>query len=402
MLRPLLLILFSYFLTFNSAANLLESKKTESDMNIMLIIPEDAVIPDYTPLGDVVNEKINTTTLSKHYPPASAKSYLNHLSQDLLTLIFSYLSFEDIGKMCTTSSYFHDAVENSLHDLMRKCEKSVDLSTLTRMDQVIVILHLLPVFRKAYPGLITKRMSSADLICLSLLAFVASSNLSYENKTLIMPSSKEFMNLLKAFSSLNFIISAHKVKYNHVAIFLRSCATFTVFFMIVTKSGQTIPYALEAVSVLAKLPSVNNSQFNAKSIPLLDLGLNMVSDQRFIHNFLNSMSANDLITAKCGHRHGLHEFIVKGFEYVEEIFSRPELSLVKMDSLTQADFYEAALIYSVFNKNWSCLKGLLNFPDSKFPRFSIGKLDSLRTANNFDEIFLKINHYNLIFDLLIN
>lgn len=391
-------ILLSSFSLLISAA---EIRRSVPGMNIMRIIPEDASVPDYTPLDQVVKDVKKPANPSK-YPKLPAGSYLNFLPSDLLTLSFRYLSFKDLGNVSQTSIYFRDSVEKSLKHLTTEYG-DFDLSALTRKDQVIVILHLLPILKISYPGLFKRQMTTADLICLSLLTFIASSGLKVVEKQLIMPSSQEFTNLFNTFLAMNYISNLNNNIYNPVPTMLKSCGVFTAFLKLVINSEQQIPYTLEAINFLAKFPSVNNSQFHVKSIVLYGLGLDMsVKDQRFIKNLLKNMPENILVSAKIGQRHVLHEFIIKGFEFDEEIFSKPGLVEVQVDRETRSHFYEAALIYSIKYKNWSCLKGLLGFSNASFPSFSIIKLDLLRQAKNYDEILSNFNTIPMISEFLIN
>lgn len=391
-------ILLSSFSLLISAA---EISRSDPGMNILRIIPKDASVPDYTPL-DPVAKDVKKSTNPTQYHKLSAKSHLNLLPPDLLTLSFSYLNFKDLGNACQTSFYMRDSVEKSLKDLAAEYG-NYDLSALTRKDQIIVILHLLPLLKTSYPGLFKRKMTTADLICLSLLAFIASSDLKVVQKQLVMPTSKEFTNLFDTFSAMNYISNLNNNIYNPVPTMLKSSGVFTAFLKLVINSDQLIPYTLEAINFLTTIPSVNNSQFNAKSIILPALGLDMsLKDQRFIKNLLKKFPENILVSTKIGQRHVLHEFIIKGFEFDEEIFSKPGLADVQMDRSARSQFYEAGLIYSINHKNWSCLKGLLGFSNANFPSFSNAKLEFLRQTNIYDEIFTNYNTIPLIYEYLIN
>jgi hypothetical protein len=398
---PFFILWFSYFFVLVPAAEIPKSKKFESNSSIMCIVPEEAKVPDYSysPGECVVKRNGSGSPVSL---PISSKSYLECLPTDILTLTFSFLNFKDVGKIRKTSKYLHDVVEMSFEHLNAGFG-NFDLSALSKKDQIIVVLHLLPLLKSAYPGLFRRKMTSADLICLSLLAFIASSNLKVVNKEVVMPTSQEFKDLFDAFSSMNFIMKLNDNVYNPIPIMLKCCGMFAALLTLVIKS-EKIPYTLEAVNVLNRFPSVNNSKFNSRSISLDSLGLDMgVRDQRFINNLLINMPIDILVSTKLGQRHILHDFIVRKLEFIQEIFSKPELFQVQRDRETRSTFYEAALIYSIKYRNWSCLKGLLSFPDvNNFHSFSLIKLDFLRQITNYDENLSNYNTIALISDYLIN
>jgi hypothetical protein len=398
-MNPFFILWFSYFFVLVPAAEIPKSKNSESLSSIMCIVPEEAKVSDYSP-GEYVVNRIHSGSPVRY--PISSKSHLECLPTDILTSTFSFLNFKDLGKIMKTSKYLHDAAENSLKHLLNARFGNFDLSALSRKDQVIVILHLLPLLKSAYPGLFGRKMTSADLICLSLLAFIASSNLKVVNKEVVMPTSQEFKDLFDAFSSMNFIMELNDNAYNPVPIMLKSCGVFAALLTLVIKT-EKIPYTLEAVNVLNRFPSVNNSKFKSRSISLDSLGLDMsVRDQRFINNLLINMPINILVSTKFGQRHILHEFIIRKLEFNQEIFSKPELCEVQRDRETRSTFYEAALIYSIKYRNWSCLKGLLSFSNFNFPSFYVIKLDFLRQISNYSENLSNYNTIALIYDFLIN
>lgn len=358
---------------FISAAEI----EISSQFRALCIIPIGMEVPDYSPVEVDTEKKLQ---ISADLEFTESKSFFEKFPSEIITRSISFFDFKQAVKIFRSSKYLQYETEKALKCINNE-QGGFDLTGLTRKDQLIVTLHLLPVFNTAFPGLIGRKMTAADLVCLNLLAFIFSADLKVEKKVQIFRALPGFIALQEALSAMDFI-SKYSTNMNNPVTSILKPGLFSSFLLSVVKS-EKIPYTLEAIKILRNYDGpVLNNEFNAKGIVLNLFAVEMAAkDQRFFNNHLKSTPATDLVSDKIGKRHIIHELIVKKGEFNAEIFSRPDLAFVPFDSETNLSFYKAALVYSIKYENLSCLKGFLGFSNDHFPAFNENKLDSLRQGH---------------------
>lgn len=383
--RSIFILLFSLLL---APSHVSTAKVPSSDFEPVVIFSENEQIPDYSP-SNPINVYVSHKSCIDRPWPVEPKCYMEHLPGYILAEIIGYLDDRSLGKLSQTSVLFHNMTGEAF-ELLMKCNGIRDDLGLSRRDISILVLNLQPFFKISYPGLVKHQLSVVDRIFLSLLATLVGSKSFFSEKCVVLPQSSTFTSLQSSFLRLDFF--KNNFKYPGPVIDnIFQCPgllSFTLFKIIRNYPIACIPYTLEALSTLSKNKTLfaNNPTFNIGSFPVGSLGVSMSSkDQRFLNNYLKTLSSDELVGMRIGCHHILHELIIKNGNYCHEIFSRPELENVPRDRETSLPFYSAALNFAILNSNVPFLTELLNhYPDEKFSGYPIEKLNQLR--NNKDNL----------------
>lgn len=391
----ILIILYSAFILFVSSAEI--PKFTPS-----LIVSKSDPFPEYPLLHEHLHKSLPRHDFESTLTPE--KFDCNH--DDTFLSILEFLNYKTIALLSLTSKAFYKKVNTVIDEIFgRMGIKSCGID-LSRKDNFIVAFPLVSLFQQSFPGLIDREKEIFDFISCCLIALIVSAEIKFESNLCVEPACPRYKELKTIFMESNFV----RMNIDNVPLWIfptifRNPQNLMYYFLRIFRYVAT-PNALSVFPLLhQKLGIIKNRLYNDISILLYVLALSMASkDQRFLDNLIISATPQELLTARSGYRHLLHELITKDGTYNSDIFKISNLGSVKIDKETGLSFYSAAIFYALKHHNISVIKGLLNdFPNEAFVEFRADKLEILRNftdLSGFIEKFSGFDEHNLIMNFL--